>query len=844
MAKVSNLAIKLQTGTDSTYYASWDFTETTTTTSTSSSIKVGSLVSIKSGATYYNGVSIPSWVINQKWYVSELRGDRAVLGKNQSGTNNISSPINVKNLVGGTSTSTTVTENTLEHYTVKWQYDSGDGVWFDGGTNTVKEKLHTYSAPAHAIKVKVTVTPVAKTHKVNNKDTAYWTGTAVSQTYIIEINPPEKPSVPTVEIDKFKLTASLENIPDARTDQIEFQVYNDNNLASTGIVTVLLQRASYSCTISAGGEYRVRCRAINLKGTSKVYGQWSEWSGMATTIPATPESITTIKANSKTSVYLEWSEVSNAKTYDIEHTTKKNYFDITNQTSITSSIETNKHELTGLESGMEYFFRVRAVNANGYSGWSEIKSIAIGKKPSSPTTWSSTTTCIVGDPLKLYWIHNSEDGSSQTEAELELYINDTKETLTIQNSTEEDEKDKTSVYVINTATYVEGTQIRWRVRTAGITKEYGDWSIQRTVDIYAPPTLQLSVTDVNGGSIHTLTSFPMYIKGVTGPVTQKPIGYSLSIISNDIYETVDHVGNAKIVNSGEKVYYKHFDTNENLLVELSANNVNLENDVNYTISCTASMNSGLTVTSNAIFTVSWTDEEYEPDAEIAIDNDTLVAYILPYCKDEEGNYLENVLLSVYRREFDGTFTELSKNLDNTKNTIIADPHPALDYARYRIVATSTVTGAVSYYDPPGYPVGGTAVIIQWDETWKHFETTNEDEMVESPWAGSLLKLPYNIDVSDTHKRDIALVEYIGRSHPIAYYGTQLGVTSTWNVEIPKTDKETLYALRRLAIWSGDVYVREPSGSGYWANIEVSFSQKHKQLTIPVSLNITRVEGGV
>ena len=64
------------------------------------------------------------------------------------------------------------------------------------------------------------------------------------------------------------------------------------------------------------------------------------------------------------------------------------------------------------------------------------------------------------------------------------------------------------------------------------------------------------------------------------------------------------------------------------------------------------------------------------------------------------------------------------------------------------------------------------------------------------------------------------------------------------MEIEKSDKETLYALRRLSIWMDDVYVREPSGSGYWANIKVSFSQKHRELTIPVTLNITRVEGGI
>ena len=106
------------------------------------------------------------------------------------------------------------------------------------------------------------------------------------------------------------------------------------------------------------------------------------------------------------------------------------------------------------------------------------------------------------------------------------------------------------------------------------------------------------------------------------------------------------------------------------------------------------------------------------------------------------------------------------------------------------------------------------------------------------------RLPYNIDVFDKYAIDSKSIEYIGRKRPVVYYGTQLGETSTWNTEIVKSDEETLYSLRRLAIYTGDVYVREPSGTGYWANISISFSQKHLELTIPVTLEVTRVEGGI
>ena len=632
---------------------------------------------------------------------------------------------------------------------------------------------------------------------------------------------------------------------DLNATHIEFELYKDNaTKVATGVGSIheVTKYVSYVFDVEAGSEYSLRCRSKREDD----YSDWSEFSQSYKTIPATPTGITTLRANSETSVYMEWEAVGNADTYDIEYATKITYFDGTDQTSVSSGIEFTHYELGGLASGEEYFFRIRAVNEVGTSGWSEIKSVSIGKKPIAPTTWSTTTTAIAGNELNLYWVHNSQDGSSQTYAELELYINGLRETHTIENPLDEDGElsTKTSVYPIDTTEYPEGTRIQWRVRTAGVTKTYGEWSIQRTIDIYAPPTLALTVTDVDGNTMTNLSSFPFYIKAVPGPKTQAPIGYHLSIVSNDTYETVDNVGNFKMVKNGEEVYSKQFDINDVLVVEMSADKINLENNIRYTIICVVSMNSGLTKESTSEFTVAWDDDGYSPNMEISIDKETLAAYIKPYCEDVDGSIIEDVFLSVYRREFDGEYTELATGLDNTKNTTVTDPHPALDYARYRVVATTKSTGRVMYYDVPGYRVGETSIIIQWDEAWSNFETSIDAPLEQPSWAGSMLKLPYNIDVSDKNASEVTMVNYAGRKYPVSYYGTHLGSTSTWNTVIPKSDKETLYALRRLQTWMGDVYVREPSGSGYWANIKVSFNQNHKELTIPVTLELTRVEGGI
>ena len=737
-----------------------------------------------------------------------------------------------------------------DHYDLRWEYVTGDGHWwraYDGSDYTkTSNKYYHYTAPDGAVKVRFCMRAVAKTHKVNGKPQPYFPNTSWTtwKEYVFPATAPDKPSAPTVEIEGYKLTASIDNLA-TDISNVEFYITrNDEVCQARGISGVTKNHSEYTCTVSAGHEYKARCRLKNKKG---IWSEWSDYSGNETTMPNASKGFKTVKALSSTSVYLDWYNVSSAETYEIEYTTKKSYFDSSNEVKSMSVDATVGHaEVTGMETGETYYFRIRAVNAKGESAWIYSDPITIGRRPAAPTTWSSTTTAITGETLTLYWVHNAEDNSTQTFAELELNIGGSVTTQTIKTTTPEEEDEKTYNYTIDTTSYSEGTKIQWRVRTAGITKEYSDWSIQRTVDIYAPPSLTINVTDVNGTSIETLTSFPFNISAYAYPNTQQPIGYHVAITANEAYETLDNTGDTKLVGVGEAIFSKFYDINTSLHVTVTPSDLRIENNISYTITVTVGMDSGLSAEASTYLTIAWADDIYEPNAEIAIDPDTLSATIGPYCDDGEGNLFEDILLSVYRREFDGGFVEIAKDIPNTGYTYFTDPHPSLDYARYRIVATSQTTGTISYYDVPGVPVGGSAVVLQWAEEWREFDVPDnvESEVSEIPWTGSMLILPGNIDVSESNKPDVELIEYIGRAHPVSYYGTQIGSTATWNMEIPSNDKETLYALRRLSRWMGDVYVREPSGSGYWANITVSISQKHCDVTIPVTLGITRVEGGM
>ena len=222
-----------------------------------------------------------------------------------------------------------------------------------------------------------------------------------------------------------------------------------------------------------------------------------------------------------------------------------------------------------------------------------------------------------------------------------------------------------------------------------------------------------------------------------------------------------------------------------------------------------------------------------------------VNHIDGICEEEiVGRLRENTELSVYRRDIDGGFTEIATGIDNDGISTLTDPHPALDFARYRVVSKDTVDGSNTFYDLPDYPIKCPYLVIDWEEQWRNYAIEQENESTLPVYTTSRVKIKGNVDVSNSYSQDVSLVEYIGRSHPVAYHGTQVGETASWSCVIPADDKDTLSSVRRLAKWMGVCYVREPSGSGYWATVGVSFSQTHSEVIIPITFAITRIEGGI
>ena len=817
----------------------------------------------------------------------------------------------------------------LDSYSVEWQY-CVNGTWFEGssGSSGTSVRSNTYSAPDNALKIRVRVKPVSKKHKKNKKEVSYFTGSWCS--WVTQNMPsstavtPDTPSAPDVELNKFKLKASV-TVTDTKTDEIVFQIVrNDSTIAAEALpAPVKYQKASIEWNgVTAGDRFKVRCygrkntsrqvatgeytygvyrtlkeakkadkqrntnviitngngpwygrTAITTTVKSTINGDWSPYSSDVNAPPPALKEAPLVVAISAVSFEVSWNAVSTADKYVVEYTTNRDYFDIKPDAVESKEITNGTRAEIDVQASDTYYFRVKVVDAsNQESGWSPIAEQVTGKVPNAPTTWSSTSTTCVGRDVTLYWTHNAADGSREREAILTLLINGVDQHLdpipneAIGNQFLDDTG--TYSYLLETDKLTEGAKIEWCVRTRGVLEEYGPDSVTREINVYAPPSLTMSLgsqnqwawdtfnfttDDINTayGELMplentTLRTFPLYVQLNARPETQTPVTYYISIVSNETYEDVDEIGETIRVNAGDELFSKFYESSSHWLTAMiSAADVNLDTGHSYTIRATVAMDSGLsgdTEVDNLL--VDWDDEEYDIDVEdVGVDADVYACYLRPYCNDENDDPVEDVLLSVYRRTFDGEFVLIAGAIDNTIQPTIVDPHPGLDYGRYRIVAQSKITGRVFFYDAPPIPIGETSIILQWDELTYALDTDEEEQQDQLPYTGKILKLPWNVDVSESNDKDVEHVAYIGRQHPVSYYGTQVGQKGSWKASIDKYDSDTIDLLRQLAVYMGDVYVREPGGSGYWATVSVSFNRDHNSVITPVSIEVTRVEGG-
>ena len=198
----------------------------------------------------------------------------------------------------------------------------------------------------------------------------------------------------------------------------------------------------------------------------------------------------------------------------------------------------------------------------------------------------------------------------------------------------------------------------------------------------------------------------------------------------------------------------------------------------------------------------------------------------------------DVRLGVWRIESNGSLVELANDLPSDIAQEIIDPHATFGSASYRIIATDDGTGEQGACDVT-CPSPIDHAVIQWAEATR---IDAEETWDTSAFAGNHIELPFDLTLSERYAPDAVLREYAGRKHPVAYYGTQRGQTMEMTTNVVRDmDGRSIAMLRYLADSMTPVYVRTPSGLGFWAHVAPSMSGSYGSAAVAVSLDVTRVD---
>lgn len=750
-------------------------------------------------------------------------------------------------------------QKNIEGISVTWQYQvlnsAGKAVWLKGSTETISKgsaKSGTYSAPSESLAVQVSVKPVL-TKKGKKKATAE----SKSKSRSFAGNAPAKPSTPSASIDGYTLTLRIQS-SDQYAKKAVFYMYRDSEASpywsSSAIALSGAGVAQQIVTLAPNHRYYARVRLYNNSAGSELS------DAVAISEIVIPAQVKNVVATplSQTQIQLSWSSTNGAAStngYEIEYATDPNYFGGSNANTISAS---NTTAYINVETGHTWYFRVRAKNASGITGaWSDPPaSAAAASKPNPPTTWTLSSTAFVDSTVTLYWTHNSADGSKPTKSEVEWSLNDGQShSIIVTHDLGPDDHDYTFNYELSLASlsFNDGDILKWRIRTQGVeAMGWSDYSVLREIRIYSPASLSVYVEN-------KVDAYPINFDITVTPATQSIVSFYLAISARDSYDDNDYMGEFQHVVAGQRVFSKNYSDLDNVdTISLTPSDINLMSGQTYDVEAIVATSAGLTAETTTEFTLDITEPDYYLDIGITIDPDSLSAALIPGCysdvnEDEEGddvydieNIVDSVVLSVYRINSDGSFTPIEINIPNDGMTVISDPHPALDNGKYRLVALDNATGAMFFDDIISEDLEVKGLVLQWDAKYANYLVRGiVDEIdgaaIGNMAGGTILRLPYNVKKNESSELDVELVDYIGREHPVSYYGTQKGQKSSYSTDVPKDDVNTLDLIRKLQIWPGDVYLRAQDGLGYWAKVEVSFDRDYDSLLMPVSIDAVRVD---
>ena len=742
-------------------------------------------------------------------------------------------------------------------------------------TNTFRV---SWTAPANALKARARVLPVAKPKSSDDNTPKYKGKYTGKKTVDFRTDALPAPTISaSLDADTSQVTVTVTSSDaDARTCQI--QAINAAKSVKYDSKSVSLSNGGYTIRtgVTAGETWTFQA-LVRSHGDSAE----SPWA-YATPVIAKPPAptLSSVAASGDDGIKATYSSVL-CQSYTVEYVADSYEYFKTNRDAVrtVTNVEGTTFIQTGLELGHNWYVRVRAVNQTGEGPWSTGQSAAkLVLTPDVPTTFDTDPSYKRSDSARLRWVHNCEGNSEQSAAQVAVKLStqtDSQATVT-DVATDMFLVKSLSSYsdnsVVKWRVRTKGNRSEWSpwsvwrqftvydlpsvtcslsqngAFTLVQTSEQGysgkqpneegwyeysaeggysateDVAVEVGKDYYRFNASGTSSASTVGNA---LRSIPLLVTINSQGGGGAPVGYHLTFIALEgySYEAID--GTEIMVPEGSVVYQKDYVTSSRRFNTEVGIEAGLQDGVSYAVVAEVAMNSGLHATSTRyLLDVDFNSKIPEPEGEVVFSPDDLTAEVRCACYEEiDGpgdtftlRLVNGVDLSVYRINADRSVTLVQQGLPNTGNVSVVDPHATFGTCRYRIVARSLETGESVYSDEESSSVHSTCC-VQWDESWSEYVESEDDSAgAMHTYTGNRIDGIYNLNLDESGNMQSEDAEYIGRKHPVSYYGTQRGHTADYRVDFPKYDTETLMKCRRLMDYAGDAYVREPSGLGFWARI--------------------------
>lgn len=591
----------------------------------------------------------------------------------------------------------------------------------------------------------------------------------------------------------------------------------------------------YACV----GSYSAISRADSVDSyaiTAKMKSEAPIWQGGQ--VPHAPTNVsvnaTAISGTVKVTWDWTWKEAQSAVLSWADH---EDAWESTDEpeTYTINNTHAGEWNVSGLETGKRWYFRVRLMRGTGESGtygsWSALAVIDLSSAPSVPTLTLSQGVIPKGGSVSAFWAYVSTDGTNQAYAEI------CEATLTGEGVRYGD-----VIASTETAQHITlyADRLGWNtgetrylcVRVVSGSGRVSDaWSnpvpiiiadaLETVIESTSLTEQQITVED-NTRTVMALKAMPLSAK-ITGAGTG---GTTTLVIERAEDYHIDRPDETDFNGfKGETIGLFTQIGEDEITIRREDLIGTLDDGASYNLIATVSDSLGQSDTKVLPFEVHWQHQAVKPEGTAVIrDRIALITPVQP-----EG-YMEGDVCDIYRLSADRP--ELIVSGGAFGETYV-DPYPAIgEFGGHRIVYRT---------------VDGDYITEDNELAW--FDITAEDgDKLDLKFSlinfeGEQIEFFYDVTHTNVWEKDFKETRYLGGS-----------VTGDWNRAVGRTaslkgstvtirDQDTMRKFRRLASYPGICHIRTVDGSSFACDIQVSEDRNYDQETIRAeySLSVTRVD---